>query len=368
MVISWVGSALAFHDGSVASCDGCHTMHNSLMGVTMTLTGADPTQYLTKGTDASSTCLSCHKSNSKNYAVWTTTGSKYSPGGDFYWLTKTFTWSGNSSKGENHGHSIIAADFGLITGDTIRTKAPGGTFPSSYLSCASCHNPHGTVKSRAGAVIGSGSYGAVETKDEETTYGNFRILGDVGYQSTGSPAPFIYPPPVAYAPSLSSSETDTNHTDYGSGMSEWCANCHAGFLTNNGKKHPVDNLGSTISGNYNNYIATGVAGGTQATSYLSLVPFERNTTDVTQLNPNSTVGTTSNSRVMCLTCHRAHASAFKASFRWDYTTSLLAESHPMSTDGGVTGSDVLNSYYGRNIATEFGAGQKSLCNKCHMED
>ena len=50
------GTALAFHDGGVAHCDGCHTMHNSVDGATVT-TGADPGTSLTIGSDASSTCL-----------------------------------------------------------------------------------------------------------------------------------------------------------------------------------------------------------------------------------------------------------------------------------------------------------------------
>jgi hypothetical protein len=364
VVVSSGGNAIAYHDGSVAHCDGCHTMHNSLGGNPMTVTGADPASYLTLGTDSSSTCLKCHKSDTKSYAVLTTTGGKYSAGGDFYWLTKTFTWGTSStSKGENHGHNIVAADYGMVA-DATRTTAPGGAFPSNYLSCASCHNPHGTVTSRTGAVIGSGSYGGVDGAGG--IYGNYRILGDVGYQSAGAPGPFLNKPPVAYAPSLSTAETDTAHVDYGSGVSEWCANCHGTFV--NSGKHPIQQLNSTISTNYNNYISTGTVGGSPATSYLALVSFERNTTNVADLNPNSTTGTTSSSKVMCLTCHRAHASAFNASFRWDYTAALISASHPAATDGGVTGNDVLNSYYGRNMVAQFGAEQRSLCNKCHMQD
>jgi hypothetical protein len=68
---------------------------------------------------------------------------------------------------------------------------------------------------------------------------------------------------------------------------------------------------------------------------------------------------------MCLTCHRAHASAFRAAGRWDFDAVLLVDSHPAIGDSGVTGNDVLNSYYGRNIAGEFGSGQQAFCEKCH---
>jgi len=136
--------------------------------------------------------------------------------------------------------------------------------------------------------------------------------------------------------------------------------------------HPAgngDDLGGTIAGNYNSYVATGQPlAGSAGTAYLALVPFERGTADRTTLDPTSTTGPAGSSNVMCLTCHRAHASAFKNAGRWDFTTELLAESHPLATDGGIDGDDVAAKYYGRDIETDFGPGQRSLCNKCHVQD
>ncbi len=40
----------------------------------------------------------------------------------------------------------------------------------------------------------------------------------------------------------------------------------------------------------------------------------------------------------------------------------------MTGDGGVTANDVLNSYYGRDMAADFGKYQRQLCNKCHLMD
>jgi len=54
--------------------------------------------------------------------------------------------------------------------------------------------------------------------------------------------------------------------------------------------------------------------------------------------------------------------------RWDFETSLMAESHPKAGDGGASGTDVLHSYYGRNMIEEFGEKQRQLCNKCHLKD
>jgi hypothetical protein len=43
----------------------------------------------------------------------------------------------------------------------------------------------------------------------------------------------------------------------------------------------------------------------------------------------------------------------------------LVDSHPAIGDIGATANDVYNSYYGRDIAMEFGAGQGQFCGKCH---
>ena len=38
LTLGMVGQAMAFHDGGVAKCESCHTMHNSLGGAKMTKT------------------------------------------------------------------------------------------------------------------------------------------------------------------------------------------------------------------------------------------------------------------------------------------------------------------------------------------
>jgi hypothetical protein len=54
--------------------------------------------------------------------------------------------------------------------------------------------------------------------------------------------------------------------------------------------------------------------------------------------------------------------------RWDFGVALMADSHPRFGDGGASVTDVLNSYYARNIVAEFGDNQRQLCNKCHGKD
>jgi hypothetical protein len=374
------GTALAFHDGGAGHCDGCHTMHNSengesiIEGGVVGVTG----DSLTKGIDPSSTCLTCHE-GSGSYHIFSNDGSNMTPGGDFYWQTKTFTWTQRGSQvsrnGYNFGHTIIAADFGLVTPDPDLSQAPGGTFPSALLGCGSCHDPHGVKANRTLPIGVSGSYG--QEPPAGTERGNYRLLGDVGYRPASGIVTFVNPAPIATTTRTSANpESDDNHTDYGKGMSEWCANCHGLFYAPGGAgqhKHPSGNtsgLGAAgIFNNYNTYVKTGDFTGTAATSYLALVPFERQIADPMQLSPTSTQGPDGGSNVMCLSCHRAHTSAYPNSGRWDFEQEFLIESIPNeTTEGGVVGNDILYSRYNRDFETEFGVGQRSLCNKCHLKD
>ena len=125
-------------------------------------------------------------------------------------------------------------------------------------------------------------------------------------------------------------------------------------------------MGSTIAGNYNAYISSDdLVGGNASTSYMGLVPFEAVNVDLTTADPsNYTQGPTSQDQVMCLTCHRAHASAFGDAARWDMGETFLIESHPNDGDIDFIQSDVDNKYYNYTFVTN----QRSLCNKCHGKD
>ena len=335
-------SSYALHDGGVAHCDACHTMHNSEDGAPVAVGSVGP--HLQLGSDPSSTCLTCHA----GYGQFSD-GSAYRSGGDFYWVTKDFTWTAHgrpqASLGDSHGHNVIAADeVGLDVDGTLGT-APGGTYNSNHLGCNSCHDPHGSQGNE------SLLYGAEDTA--------FDYPG--GYN-------FANPAPVFLNAGRTADVDDLNHSAYGSGMSEWCGNCHAGFVDAVGKHPAGNNSGADLGGlasNYNAYLGTGNVGGSQPTAYWEHVPFENGDTTTTNLATDSTVGPDPSAYVMCLTCHRAHASPFPNIGRWYFEDTLMLEdSHPMLTDTGATQADVDNKWYGRVIP----AGQRSFCNKCHVQD
>ena len=297
------------------------------------------------------TCLMCHSSNGAfDY------GEGYGPGGDFYWVTKTFSWTTSwgetqTSQGDSHGHNVISGFF-HINEDAVLAQAPGGNFLSSELVCTSCHDPHGNT--------------------------NFRMLYDstLGPRYQDGRFEFTADAPLARGNSFMSSagssgaESSSNHTVYKSGMSEWCANCHGEMHSghNSALLHTVDEpLGAQISAIYNAYVSTeDPSSGSQVSSYLGLVPFEAINVDLAAADPsNYTLGPEGADNVMCLSCHRSHASPFRDAGRWDFSaTNINLDSHPQITDTGASASDVANRYYDYT----FAENQKSLCNKCHVKD
>lgn len=342
------GSAYAFHDGGVAYCQGCHTMHNSQNGALVDAAHPSGNAFLLNFGNPSDTCLRCHAA----YGQFAS-GTGFGPGGDFYWLTKTFTWGSGTrvttSNGYTHGHNVVAPAYSLVQ-DGRLTTAPGGTFQSQYLGCTSCHDPHGNT--------------------------NFRLLysAGVGPVYDGTRFSFTSPAPEAKGNSRRTAtsdglENDVHHTVYKSGMSDWCANCHTTLHSDNTTNfvHPTGEvLGSMIAAAYNAYVSSDdLFGGTQATAYRGLVPFEAVNVDLETVDPaNYTQGPDPQDRVMCLTCHRAHASPFDDIGRWDFDAIFIADSHPQATDAGATADDVARKYYNYT----FVQNQRSLCNKCHLKD
>ena len=322
--------------------------------------------------------MNCHAGagSPTSYHILSTDASAWTPGGDFFWLTQSYT---NTVRGgsvtsdpDNMGHNVVATDFSLIA-DGTNTVAPGGTYQASDLGCASCHDPHGQVAGRYGRTASSRSPYRAPTERCRWRVPSRATTGSWGRPGLSEPAPSInVAAPIASIPYATRfAETDASHPAYGQGMSEWCASCHGTYI-NDSHKHPSGNT-EFLNGqaaNYNSYVATGDFTGVQATAYTALVPFEHQETDRTVLltAATSTAGPDSGNNVMCLTCHRAHASAFNNITRWDMEHELLAESLPSAANLTAMGAIPDSAYYGRDIATDFGDFQRSLCNKCHVQD
>jgi len=425
LLVGWVTVGLtslgeAFHSGGVAECDGCHSMHSA---------EADGA-FLLQGSDQSSTCMLCHlhtgDSGPDSYHVVTADADmpagraplQRTPGGDFGWLKKTYTFIvggiTTTETGDSHGHNVIAKDFGY-TPDATHATAPGGTFPSMQLGCISCHDPHGKYRrlstgliSKSGApIIGSGSYdnsyGNSTTKPIPAgqAVGAYRLLAGAGYTKGG--VTFNGVPP-AVAPSTYNQTEGTNQVRVAYGVSisnghttwsNWCATCHGAMHSTGNYVHPVDTaMNGTLINRYNLYVSSGIMTGSFTGSrtgqgpFTSLVPFTQNTGNYTLLGANAKSdgsrlgGPSGGDQVSCLSCHRAHASGFPDMLRWQMEGEFITyvdgsgntvwpgtDTTPDSPQfaRGRTSAETLAAYYNRP-ATVFGAYQRVLCNKCHARD
>jgi len=297
LAIALCAPALAFHDGGVAHCGGCHVMHNDTV---VPGPGGDGTLLLPER-------------GAGNFVFLIEDNLNDRPDGLI-----------NPIAGEAAGHSIVAPGRGLSQ-DTRNAIAPGGTFPSSMLGCTSCHDPHGNSEFRL-------------------LYGIGAVQGGLAFFSSAAP--------LAQGIPLNSAETRTNHTAYRQGVSRWCGNCHGNYHENGISAFAHENnrnLGAARN-QYNVYDGDDAPiGGSYSTAYLPEVPYQDNRPTNTT---SSTLGASGPSRVMCLTCHRAHATSAPAAGRWDFNISLLAD------DGVVSGSYPIPDPYDS-------LNQGTLCTKCH---
>jgi hypothetical protein len=452
MIMGVAGTSYAFHEGGVAYCEGCHTMHESINGAVIQLTNGTKTSlitpagaavgqgtastYLLKGSDQSSTCFNCHRvadatpssyhimstaAGGANFNATTGIPTERTPGGDFAWLT--INGSGSTTAGKHKGHNVVSSDFGLTSSTNYGASSPGGNYPTATLSCISCHDPHPAGRQKGGVVSyrttgvsgepieGAGSYNNSSTTE---TVGVYRFLAGNGYNPasavTAGFSGFSTDPPFAVVNSSYNRTEAANDTRvaYGSGMSEWCLNCHGALSNNQGAgtgtkhTHPAGNNALMSQGEgaiYDAYVKTGDMSGTGAAAYTSLVPFEmglaRNAANFEKLQSYAVIDGSKKGgvadavaqggapNVMCLSCHRAHASAFPYALRFGATggefvtgadgayagyDSTDAEGSNSRINYGYNQAQMAAAYYDRPAATNFAPTQRVLCNKCHAKD
>ena len=280
----------------------------------------------------------------------------------------------------------------------VNATAPGGDMDANLLGCNSCHDNHGklrrlsngTVATTGAPIIGSGSYTNSAAPAAGQAVGVYRLLRGPGSTagSGGKTFTAVFNASVASTYNRSEGHSARRPMAYGAGISDWCATCHPDMHSATSTKliHPVNQaFSSALQTNYNSYLGSGLTG---ASGFDTIVPFQTdNLSDFATLKTtaiNNVAGTgaqaTGTARVMCLSCHRAHASGFEFMGRWQNAGEFIA------ADGVWPGSDSASTIAsqgkyaaGRTTAemaasynyqpeTKYASYQRSLCNKCHAKD
>ncbi|MBN2373195.1 hypothetical protein JXL19_05360 [bacterium] len=318
-------------------CSNCHTMHASQDGVT------SPTNPALTKVD----CIGCHSSTdtetikyiggnpgdpeTSRVPIVNNVPEPSNPlaGGNFYYVKQNQTF----------GHNVIGIPD--VNQDTLLPSAPGRPSTSGGTGCEPCH---GKLQGGPGEDCGCKSCHlyVIENKRHHTNDdpdNNKIVEGPPWYRFLEQN--HNYPDIGVHGIESSDWEKGINNTGYNdynqykgvdaigsdpagmndNSMSDFCAGCHQGFhginFTGGGTnsspwfRHPA-HIGLPSGGEFANYAI-----------YDPNAPVARkNLTNYTTPASRTTVsasGYTGNDQVMCLSCHRAHASPYPDILRWDYS-------------------------------------------------
>ena len=330
-------------------CSNCHTMHNSQNGTDVNTTVSAELSLL------KADCLGCHTGSSSTGfdastdapLVLNTDTTTELAGGNFTYITTA----------DNRGHNIV--DLG--TPDAVLDDPPGnvpshlGSVSDADLTCAGrngCHGRRDTGVAKSNLASMQGDHhnddddGVIDTAT--TSANSYRFLWGVkGYENNGQ---------VSSSTKYQNADA-TNHNEYfgtstplaiscsanqchggspagvvqsrSNTISFFCATCHGNFHTldvnvqwsdptmvgigadntNPFLRHPTDVL-LPATGEYASYNPASIG------AYSTAAPVGR-TSQPTSMSGTVSVGT---GVVMCISCHKSHASNYADMLRWDYST------------------------------------------------
>jgi hypothetical protein len=339
--------SFAFHNGSQLKCNLCHTMHYSEGGEAPSSENGYPVEgdggpnpVLLVKANVTDLCLQCHKDSGYAGApsIYNSTPGSGTllPGGDFGYSAHASggnAMSDDIGRGHNpfgaSGDESVEIDQDTLNGGSDGITPPGndGTpLEAGEFTCVQCHQVHGPESG------GSRAYGyrlLLKTVNENSTISLDSIASGAWIKDTTvTPNVVIAGPDGA---DLTLDESTSNHNVYKGGFSNWCSSCHPNFHgadesdpdTGNGSdliRHPTHTAIGDMNTKYGSY------------SYLyPLIKVGGNWTKTSQGSGN--VATTD--EVMCLTCHKAHASANPDALRWDPSqASTLGQCNKCHQKGG----------------------------------
>lgn len=331
LALCFMFSAVTSEATVTGSCSSCHTMHNSQNGQPMAY-DFDGTSFTKTATPKDGlliyNCLGCHSATdgitwqdsiTRAPIVFNTVeptyGARGLSGGNFFYVSTT----------DNTGHNI----FSTNPDNTLDNTPPGGTTLTAQLRCSGTWGCHGHNGRQSGDIaVGDetramkGAHHGDDTPpldgDLTNIAHNYRFLLGIGGKED---------------PDWQHDNVNTSHNEYKGSTSNatdtisfLCAECHGKFHTWVGGpsevgttspwlRHPTDiTLHSSNGPGFGEY--------TNYTTYSMVAPVARpdpdNVADPTRVTPGTDI-------VMCLSCHRAHASPYFKMMRWDYKSSTLSE-------------------------------------------
>lgn len=292
-----------------AKCSECHTIHNSEGGSPVAMDNPfDPdsrTNIPYSGLLRNS-CVGCHSSTNASVCITPninvpnvfhtsapTCGANGLAGGDFYYVISD----------DNKGHNILGV---TNTDSSHGTVPPGGSDLGGQLTCSGRYGCHGNIGSQASvdqmyaikfSHHDSAPFGGIQSAAKDYRF----LLGIKGKEDTDWELDNTNTSHNEYKGSIGFSET--------SSISYLCYKCHGYFHDPNGNfnfQHK-SNVLLPNTAPYNKY-----------TSYSLMTPIARPEDNYTGSPQVVRPGT---DIVMCLTCHRAHASPYPNMMRWDYPNS-----------------------------------------------
>lgn len=330
-------------------CKDCHTMHYSYEGEGRAYgSQTGPFPILSKGG-----CIGCHAQDPNGVKSIVTAGQARIPqvlhhnenddlaGGNFYYVADGFNpdyAKGHNVRGisgqENPPMDIPPAFVGniVIAGGTGPARWPG----RQQLTCAGTWGCHGNRTEEDPYQSVYGAHHADDSDIDGATVGtSYRFLyGVKGKEHNEWEYQAAITNHNGYKGSVDHDTTDT--------ISYLCGQCHAGFHPHPNlggsrevghsynavwKRHPADIAFNTVHGGYAN---------SEYRGYLSYsleapVAYDKPTGSEDVVDAGSIL--------MCLSCHRSHASKYPDLLRWDYET--------MKAEKGKGGQGCLTCHTGK---------------------
>ena len=315
------GYAYYYHDlaNNRQPCSDCHIMHYSEGGAAPAKTVFSKTGYVeTTGPYAqlllrsttNGLCLFCHDGNVpqapdvKGPTISNTYSDEHSGAGYF-----TYVQTDSAPTGSSNGHYLGGP----------AAPVPYSTMSDMTLSCASCHDPHGTENYRN--ILTKPGIGSGATVTMGTHVFRNAAPGD---------------PPSGSA--TNNAYTKSNE-GYKSNTSKWCTECHNNLSDHVGGGTPSTRYHHVADVSINSYATgtfatdsahwaagTGAGFGTLTGDSTEGIPRLRfQAAGATDFSSSQTVA--AGNQVMCMTCHFAHGGPYEYGLVWPYKEGSTADTN-----------------------------------------